>query len=69
VEGRFQALLRDVAPLPVAQASQQIAAGAVTLNGAPWSWEPALMISTGAGGEGDAAEVARVCAQSHFVVA
>ncbi|HTP24876.1 MAG TPA: histone deacetylase [Anaeromyxobacteraceae bacterium] len=39
-QGRFEALLRDLAPLPLLHATRAVCEGRVALNGAPYAWEP-----------------------------
>jgi hypothetical protein len=43
-QGRFEALLRDLAEIPLKVASQAIAEGRVLLDGEPYVWEPAPMV-------------------------
>lgn len=44
VQGRFQALNRDLAGVPLLERTHAVAEGRVTLDGQPWTWEPALMV-------------------------
>ena len=44
-QGRFEALARDLAGLPVGQASLAVDAGRVLENGAPFQWEPGEMVA------------------------
>ena len=38
-QGRFEALLRDLAGVPLLEATNAVAAGQVRLDGAPYAWE------------------------------
>jgi acetoin utilization deacetylase AcuC-like enzyme len=38
-QGRFEALLRDLAGVPLLEATTAVAAGAVSMDGAPYTWE------------------------------
>jgi hypothetical protein len=38
-QGRFEALVRDLSSVPLAEAAQLLASGRVRLNGAPYVWE------------------------------
>ncbi|MFZ5479625.1 MAG: histone deacetylase [Myxococcota bacterium] len=44
VEGRFRALVRDAGDRPLADVSRAVAEGRVRLNGAPWAWQPEVMV-------------------------
>lgn len=44
-QGRFEALLRDTAHLPLLQVTQAVAAGEMQCNGAPWTWAAEPMLS------------------------
>ena len=44
-QGRFEALVRDLAATPLRVATQLLADGAVRLDGAPYVWEAAEMLS------------------------
>lgn len=65
VHGRFEALGDAVAALPLAEAARRVDAGAVRLDGAPWAWEPGLMVCGVAPGPGwrAAADAARSAAR------
>jgi hypothetical protein len=39
-QGRFEALVRDLAPLSLRESAQALAEGRVLLDGAPYVWEP-----------------------------
>jgi hypothetical protein len=39
-QGRFEALTRDLAGIPLLEATNALAEGRVKLNGQPYSWEP-----------------------------
>lgn len=43
-QGRFEALLRDTAHLPLAEVTRAIAEGRVRMNGEPYAWEPDVML-------------------------
>lgn len=45
VQGRFEALVRDLAALPLPEATRAVDEGRVRLNGAPWRWEPAEYVA------------------------
>lgn len=42
-QGRFEALMRDLALVPLAELTHAVAEGRVTLNGEPYTWEPSDM--------------------------
>jgi acetoin utilization deacetylase AcuC-like enzyme len=44
-QGRFEALARDLAHLPLLEATRRVAEGLVRLNGQPYSWEADDMVS------------------------
>lgn len=44
-QGRFEALMRDLARFPLVQATRAVAEGRVRLNGAPYTWEAEEMVS------------------------
>jgi len=39
-QGRFEAMMRDLAHLPLLEATRAVAEGRVSLNGEPYRWEP-----------------------------
>ncbi len=43
-QGRFEALVRDLGTMPLADATRALAEGRVKLNGAPYAWEAEEMI-------------------------
>lgn len=43
--GRFEALMRDLEPLGVRAASSAVYEGRVRLEGAPYTWEPSVMVA------------------------
>jgi hypothetical protein len=43
-QGRFEALVDLLAPLPLAQATRAVAEGRVQLDGKPYAWEADLMV-------------------------
>lgn len=44
-QGRFEALLRDLASLSLLEATHAVAEGRVLLDGEPYGWEPDLMVA------------------------
>ena len=44
-QGRFEALVRDLGAMPLADATRAVAEGRVKLNGAPYAWEADEMIA------------------------
>jgi hypothetical protein len=44
-QGRFEALMRDLAYLPLLEATRLVARGHVQLNSQPYTWEPDDMVS------------------------
>ncbi|MBI5367086.1 MAG: histone deacetylase [Planctomycetes bacterium] len=44
-QGRFEALVRDLAGVPLLEATLAVAAGRVQLNGAPYAWEADTMVA------------------------
>ncbi|MCB9778780.1 MAG: histone deacetylase [Alphaproteobacteria bacterium] len=44
-QGRFEALIRDLAALPLLERTHAVAEGRVWLDGAPYAWEPDLMVA------------------------
>lgn len=45
VQGRFQALMRDLGHLPLLELTHAVAEGGITLDRQPWRWEPELMVA------------------------
>ncbi len=45
VQGRFEALMRDLADLPLLGATRAVAEGRVRLDGRPYAWEAELMVA------------------------
>jgi hypothetical protein len=43
-QGRFEALVRDLASLSLLEATHAVAESRVRLNGVPYTWEPDLMV-------------------------
>jgi acetoin utilization deacetylase AcuC-like enzyme len=58
-QGRFEALLRDLASVPLLEATRAVAEGMVTLNGAPYRWEADEMVQIPAWQETEAQAEAR----------
>jgi hypothetical protein len=67
-QGRFQALLRDLAPLSLLDALLALDAGRVRLNGAPYVWEPDDMVHWLGDHPVDAARTAAERERCHFTV-
>jgi len=71
-QGRFEALVRDLAGMPLCDATCAVAEGRVLLNGERWAWEPEDMIFWIAGEAPprpeEAAAAARAREASHFTV-
>lgn len=67
-EARFRALLRDLSAIPVSDATHLVADNRVKRDGVPYVWEADLIVSKTAVGDADAAEVARLAAETHFTV-
>ena len=44
-QGRFEALVRDLGALPIADTTRALAEGRVQMNGAPYTWEADEMVS------------------------
>lgn len=44
-QGRFEALIRDLARVPLLEATRLVAEGRVRLNGQPYAWEPEDMVT------------------------
>ncbi|HWE24024.1 MAG TPA: histone deacetylase, partial [Myxococcales bacterium] len=68
-QGRFEALVRDLAGMPLAAATGAVAKGLVLLDGAPYRWEPDEMVHWLRPRAEDPAEVTTVRDATHFMVA
>jgi acetoin utilization deacetylase AcuC-like enzyme len=68
-QGRFEALRAALAHLSLLEATRAVAEGRVRLEGAPYTWEPDVMVSRVAPGPEDAARVATERGRRHFTVA
>jgi len=44
-QGRFEALVRDLRSISLLKATHAVAAGRVSLDGQPYTWEPELMVA------------------------
>jgi hypothetical protein len=66
-QGRFEALLRDLAGMPLLEATRAVTEGRVSLDGETYRWSPDLMV--GPAQHQDPSEVARVRDETHFAVA
>jgi hypothetical protein len=58
-QGRFEALMRDLAHVPLLDATRLVAQGDVRLNGQPYTWEAEGMVSRRASVGDDAAVITR----------
>jgi acetoin utilization deacetylase AcuC-like enzyme len=69
-QGRFEALVRDTAKLPLLQVTNAVAQGRVLLNGQPYAWEPDEMVRwlDPKRSEADTEQVAAERARCHFTV-
>ncbi|MBP1605193.1 MAG: Histone deacetylase superfamily [Acidobacteria bacterium] len=67
-QGRFEALVRDLGHLPLADVSQAIEAGRVRLNGEPFVWEAEPMAYWLDEGPPDPSQVAEERDRSHFTL-
>jgi acetoin utilization deacetylase AcuC-like enzyme len=67
-QGRFEALIRDLASTPLAEATRLVAEGKVQLDGAPYQWEADEMVYWLRESPADAGEVERVKAHTAFTV-
>ncbi|MDY7225942.1 histone deacetylase family protein [Hyalangium rubrum] len=68
-QGRFEALRRDLAHLPMLEATRRVAEGRVLLNGQPYAWEAADMVSSHAPRTEDSEAIAAERECCHFTVA
>jgi hypothetical protein len=66
-QGRFEALVRDLAGVPLVEATLAIDQGKVTMDGAPYAWEADEMISWLREPPGDVDEVAQERERVRFV--
>lgn len=68
-QGRFEAMVRDLRGLTLLEATRAIAEGTVKLNGAPYAWEPDVMVSWRSPEEPHLAEAVQQAKDtSHFTV-
>ncbi len=69
-QGRFEALLRDLAAVPLLEATRALAEGQVTLNDDPYQWEADEMVQIPAFTEDEAqAEIRRLAREgAHFAL-
>jgi acetoin utilization deacetylase AcuC-like enzyme/uncharacterized OsmC-like protein len=68
-QGRFEALMRDLATMSLLDATRAVAEGRVLLDGAPYTWEPDVMVyRVKPGGHEDGAEIAAERDRCHFTV-
>lgn len=68
VQGRFEALQRDLAQLPLLEATRAIDEGRVWLDGAPWAWEARDMVYRPEGAPPEDPAVAAERGRARFVV-
>jgi hypothetical protein len=66
-QGRFEALVRDLAGIPLPVATRAVAERGVRLNGAPYRWEPEDMVDLAVAPTADG-EVAAAREAAHFTV-
>lgn len=67
-QGRFEALIRDLAALPLLEATQAVAQGRVRLNGEPYTWEADHMVRWLTPFTSDEAAIRRERERAHFTV-
>jgi acetoin utilization deacetylase AcuC-like enzyme len=67
-QGRFEALARDLAHLPLLEATRRVAEGLVRLNGQPYAWEADDMVSRHVPTSDDAQAIATERERCHFTV-
>jgi hypothetical protein len=67
-QGRFEALMRDLAHLPLLEATRMVAKGFVRLNGQPYMWEADDMVSRRSPVGDDAAVIALERERCRFTV-
>jgi hypothetical protein len=67
-QGRFEALMRDLAHVPLLEATRLVAKGHVRLNGQPYVWEAEDMVSRRAPQSDDADAIASERQRCHFTV-
>jgi hypothetical protein len=68
-QGRFEASLRDLGGIPLAQATDAVANGRVRLNGQPYAWEPDEMVLWLRPHDHDAEAAARERERARFTLA
>jgi hypothetical protein len=67
-QGRFEALQRDLAALPLVEATRLVAEGRVLMNGEPYTWEASELVSLLEEQPLDAEAVAAERERVHFTV-
>ena len=67
-QGRFEALIRDLASLPLPQATRAVAEGHIQLDGARYTWEPHDMVDLAVAPPTDAGVIAEAREGARFVV-
>jgi acetoin utilization deacetylase AcuC-like enzyme len=67
-QGRFEALVRDLSELSLAQATRALAEGRVRVGNAPYAWEADDMVALAAPPPRDEAAIARVRDATRFTV-
>jgi acetoin utilization deacetylase AcuC-like enzyme len=68
-QGRFEALIRDLGPIPLLDATRLVDGGQVMLDGKPYSWEPDEMVLWLRENPEERGEVALERERAHFTVA
>jgi acetoin utilization deacetylase AcuC-like enzyme len=70
-QGRFEALMRDLKPVPLLEGTRAVAEGRVRLNGEPYAWEAEPMVTwrDPKAHEGDEAQIAAERERCHFTLA
>lgn len=67
-QGRFEALMRDLAHVPLLEATRLVSRGHVRLNGQPYTWEADDMVSRRGPERDDAALITLERERCHFTV-
>jgi acetoin utilization deacetylase AcuC-like enzyme len=68
-EGRFEAMVRDIGHLPLAEATELVSSGRVLMNGAPYTWEADEMAFWLRESPAEPGEAERERLRVHFTVA
>ena len=67
-QGRFEALCRDLAALPLVEATHLVAEGRVHLDGQPYTWEPSDLVALAQTDAGDQDAIAEARERARFTV-